>query len=183
MGSALPRRHWPRAPSLVVLRLYIDEDSMRRGLAPAIRDVGFDCLTAGEASNRGLSDEEQLAFAASVRRTLFTQNVRDYRMLHFAWAAASRGHGGIVAPGDQRASIGDQIRALGQLDANGVRRGSREPVLLSPELSNVNANPAPVPARSPRSPSHRPQSSTRGCGGACASAQAGPCSGAWRAGR
>jgi hypothetical protein len=61
--------------------------------------------------------EEQLAFAASVRRTLFTQNVRDYRMLHFAWAAASRGHGGIVAPGDQRASIGDQIRALGQLDA------------------------------------------------------------------
>ena len=89
---------------------------MRRGLAPALRAAGIDCLTAQEAGNRRWSDPEQLEFAASVSRTIYTQNVRDFRVLHFAWISAGRPHAGIIVLGDQRTPIGVQVRALQRLD-------------------------------------------------------------------
>jgi predicted nuclease of predicted toxin-antitoxin system len=94
---------------------YLDEDSMRRGLAEALRAAGFDCLTAADAANLGQSDPEQLAYAASHGLVLYTQNVRDFRILHFEWTASSRSHAGIIALGDQRASIGMQVRAVQRL--------------------------------------------------------------------
>ena len=94
---------------------YLDEDSMRRGLAGALQAVGLDCVTAVEAENLGRSDAEQLTYASATGCVMYTQNVRDFRILHQDWAASGRQHAGIVALGDQRASIGVQVRALQRL--------------------------------------------------------------------
>jgi predicted nuclease of predicted toxin-antitoxin system len=74
------------------LRYYLDEH-MRPAIAEGLRARGIDAITTGEAdrAHRGLSDEDQLRFAASGNRVLVTED-RD-----FARAAIGRlPHAGIV---------------------------------------------------------------------------------------
>lgn len=77
------------------LRLYLDED-VDPLLAHVLRDRGVDCLSTNEAAKRGLSDEEQLVFAASQLRTILTFNVRDFVVLARQYARAGLHHSGIV---------------------------------------------------------------------------------------
>jgi len=67
-------------------------------LAAALRHDGFDALSCPEAglSNRGISDAEQLAFAAREGRAILTFDVRDYRRLDAEWKSAGRAHAGII---------------------------------------------------------------------------------------
>lgn len=58
------------------IRLYWDEDAQRTSLVRALRARRVDVLTANEAGKVGISDAEQLAFAASLERTVFTFNGR-----------------------------------------------------------------------------------------------------------
>ena len=77
--------------------LFLDEDVDPR-LAVLLGHDGFDVLTttgAGRA-NRGLSDDDQLGFAAAEQREIFTHNARDFEPLARLWAKAGRRHFGII---------------------------------------------------------------------------------------
>jgi predicted nuclease of predicted toxin-antitoxin system len=56
-----------------MVRLYLNEDMSSR-VAQALRGKGFDVLRSHEVGNEGLSDEEQLRYAAQEGRRLVTYN-------------------------------------------------------------------------------------------------------------
>ena len=57
---------------------------------------GFDALTTREAQRLHATDEEQLAFAVSEGRPLFTHNRADFESLHQTYIAAGNHHAGIL---------------------------------------------------------------------------------------
>lgn len=77
------------------IRLYLDED-VDPLLARVLRDRGEDCLSTQEAGNRGLSDAEQLAYAAKQGRAILTFNTRDFVLLAQGYVASGRPHKGII---------------------------------------------------------------------------------------
>jgi predicted nuclease of predicted toxin-antitoxin system len=78
-----------------VIQLYLDED-VRPLLAAVLRDRGYDVLTTAEAGMIGRSDAEQLDFATSQGRVLFTHNVRDYMRLSQEYSRTGRSHAGLI---------------------------------------------------------------------------------------
>jgi hypothetical protein len=96
----------------VRIRLYLDEDSNRRGLVQGFRARGLDVLTTLEAGMGGRLDEDNLEFATSQSRVLYTYNIADFYELHAAWLNAGRSHAGLILC-QQRYTIGEQLhRAL-----------------------------------------------------------------------
>lgn len=61
------------APRMSAIRLYLDEDAMRRSLVFGLRSRGVDVLTAAEAETINRRDEDQLEFAARSARVLYTK--------------------------------------------------------------------------------------------------------------
>lgn len=82
-------------PDPAPLRVYLDED-VDVLLAPLLAVHGIDCLTTLAAGNVGLTDEEQLAFAAAESRVLITHNRNDFERLAIDWWNQKRDHAGIV---------------------------------------------------------------------------------------
>jgi hypothetical protein len=79
------------------VRLFTDEHIFRQ-LARTLRDRGYDaesCQEAGRA-NRGLSDDEQLAYATGAGRAILTANARDFVRIDAEWKRTGRQHAGIV---------------------------------------------------------------------------------------
>lgn len=97
------------ASSPLFIRLYLDED-VHRGVAAALRMRGFDVLNAHDGGRWGLSDAEQLAYAAASERTLFTFNTADFLRLHRTWIEAGRPHWGIIV--SEQLSVGEVTRRL-----------------------------------------------------------------------
>jgi hypothetical protein len=64
------------------VRLYLDEDSMRRSLVFGLRARNVDVLTAAEADMINRQDEDHLAAASAAGRALFTYHTADYCALH-----------------------------------------------------------------------------------------------------
>jgi hypothetical protein len=60
----------------------------------------------------GRTDEEQLAFASSLGRILYTANRSDFARLHAERMRAGATHAGIIIRVRQRMPVGAQIRAL-----------------------------------------------------------------------
>src|SRR6266571_8813664 len=85
---------------------------MDHSLVRALRSHGVDVLTVAEAGRTQLSDGEQLMFAASEGRTLYTSNVGDFARLHRRWLDEERHHAGLIVLVDQLTDIGVQLRAL-----------------------------------------------------------------------
>lgn len=81
-------------PSLTAC-LLLDED-VNPALAPLLRQDGFDVRHVDELGRSGLSDEDQLAFAADEGRVLVTHNRDDFLVLARDWWASGRHHAGIV---------------------------------------------------------------------------------------
>jgi len=77
------------------MRLYLDEH-VPAILASALAAHGIDCLTTQDAGNPGLSDEDQLAFAASRGRALVTFNRKDFLILARQWQEQGRPHAGLI---------------------------------------------------------------------------------------
>lgn len=77
------------------LSFYLDEN-IQQALAGALRERGVDILTTQEAGNVGLSDSEQLNFAAQKNRVLVSYNKRDFAKLHYEGLSGKRAHNGIV---------------------------------------------------------------------------------------
>lgn len=90
-------------------RLLLDED-VQAGLAEALRRRGLDAVHLQELENKGLADAAVLALAAEQGRCLISYNVRDFVLLHNAYAAEGRPHPGILL-GAQR-PMGQLLRAL-----------------------------------------------------------------------
>lgn len=98
-----------------MILLYLDEDSLSRALVQALRRAGFDVLTAAEAGRRGLPDEDQLTFAASENRAVYSSNRADFARLHTVWLETRRHHAGIILLRNQQTGIGVQVSALVRL--------------------------------------------------------------------
>lgn len=80
-----------------------------------LRARGVDLLTTSEANWVGAADAEQLAFAAEMRRILYSFNVADFARLHRDRLRQGSRHYGIVVIPDQRYSVGEKIRRLATL--------------------------------------------------------------------
>jgi predicted nuclease of predicted toxin-antitoxin system len=103
------------------LRLLLDED-VRVLLAGILRERGHDVAHVLELGRQGLSDSDQLAFAARECRAILTHNIRDFVLLDRDYKARGRQHHGIL--------LSDQV-TLSELLARTLRclgRESRETV-------------------------------------------------------
>ncbi|HEX2570380.1 MAG TPA: DUF5615 family PIN-like protein [Polyangia bacterium] len=106
--------------------LYADENFPRQGVL-ALRALGHDVLTAGEAGNagQGIPDEEVLAFATRAGRAVLTINRRDFIRLHERFERMP--HEGIIVctqDGDVEAQarrIHEAIAAAGSLSGRLLR--------------------------------------------------------------
>ena len=98
-----------------MIPLYLDEDSVRHALVRGLRSNGIDVVTTLELGRIGAEDEDQLRFAVSQGRTLYTANLGDFHRLHTEWLRAGRHHAGIIVLPEQRTPVGGQIRALTKL--------------------------------------------------------------------
>ena len=104
------------------IRLLLDEDVQRRA-ASGLRLRHFDVVSVHEVSRVGLSDEEQLSYAVSEKRSLFSYNQRDYLKLHHDWLQLGKEHSGIVLS-DQipvREALDRLLHLLNQITADEMR--------------------------------------------------------------
>lgn len=106
---------WVPDESITMLALYIDEDSMDGDLVAALRARGVDVITAADAGMLGYSDPEQLEYATSQGRVLYSFNRGDFYCLHTNYLTEGRTHGGIILAPQQRYSIGTQLRQILEL--------------------------------------------------------------------
>ena len=88
------------------IRFHLDEN-VSNTVADGLRRRGIDVSTTPEQGLVSASDEEQLAFAYSQQRVIFTQD-RDFLVLH----SAGNEHAGIAYCIKGSRSIGEIIRGL-----------------------------------------------------------------------
>ena len=101
----------------MTIRLYIDEDSMSRGLVRALQARGVDVITALDAGMIERGDEEHLDYATEQGRVLYTFNVGDFYRLHTTYVAQGSLHAGIILARQQHYSVGEQMRRILKLIA------------------------------------------------------------------
>jgi len=100
---------------MTVIRLYFDADSMERAVVSGLRARGIDVTSALEVGMAESSDEEQLEFARTSRRVLFSFNVGDFQRIHTQYLSRGDTHAGIILAAQQRYSVGERIRRLQKL--------------------------------------------------------------------
>ncbi len=80
------------------MRFLLDEDLPPK-VAVIARSLGLDVVSVHEIGRTGLSDEDQLRFAASETRILVTRNRDDFIALtHRAYATNAPHHGVLLVP-------------------------------------------------------------------------------------
>jgi predicted nuclease of predicted toxin-antitoxin system len=77
------------------LGFFLDED-LPPAIAEMLRSKGITATSVVAEKRQGLSDEDQLRFAATHNLTLVTANVADYLELARQWTARGQNHAGIV---------------------------------------------------------------------------------------
>jgi len=97
------------------VRLYVDEDAAEDAVVDGLRDHGVDVLTILDAEMTSATDEEQLEFAISVDRAIYSLNVADFCRLHGEFLSSGKEHAGIIVIPRQRYSVGEKIRRLTEL--------------------------------------------------------------------
>lgn len=97
------------------IRLYLDEDAMRRSLAFGLRARTVDVLTALDAQMINREDEAHLINASSSERAVYTYNAADFSDLHQRWISDGRSHAGIIIGAQQRYRSGEELRRLMRL--------------------------------------------------------------------
>jgi hypothetical protein len=99
------------------VRVYFDADSMQRAVVAGLRARGVDVTTALDAGMTDRSDEDQLEFARSQGRVLFSFNASHFCRIHSELLAQGETHAGIILAPQQRYSIGERARRLLRLIA------------------------------------------------------------------
>lgn len=97
------------------IRLYLDEDSMRKSLVFGLRARSVDVFTAAESHMINRQDEDHLTAASAAGRALFTYNISDYCDLHQSWMNLQRTHAGIIVAPQQHYSVGEELRRIMRL--------------------------------------------------------------------
>jgi hypothetical protein len=100
------------------IRLYLDEDAMLRSLVRELRARGIDVTTPIEEGTLEFDDIEQLEYAKSKGRTIYTFNISDFYNLHTQFIEQGQSHAGIILVHQQQFTIGEQIRRILRLIAN-----------------------------------------------------------------
>lgn len=77
------------------IRLYLDEQ-VWPGLTDALATLGYDALHVYGVDRGGMTDDEQLTFAAEQGRAILTFNIKHFVPLTTLWYEAGRDHAGIV---------------------------------------------------------------------------------------
>ena len=97
--------------------LYLDEDTIKKGLVQALRNAAIDVTTTAEKNRLGFPDKEQLIYATNQGRVIYTFNVKDFCRLHSIFLTENRNHAGIIIGHQQRYPIGQQLRGILRLIA------------------------------------------------------------------
>ena len=94
------------------LLVYLDHNADPL-LATDARRAGYDVVAAVEVGNAALADIDQLGWATSQGRCIFTHDFDDYPRLATDWFHAGRDHAGIIlCPQPPRISYGEMLRRL-----------------------------------------------------------------------
>ena len=92
-----------------MIKLYLDEN-VPVALSTALRLRGYDVLTVRDVSQKGLSDLDQLKYASSQNRVIFTFNVADFHKTHSEFIKEGLDHAGIIL--SRQLPIGTIVKAL-----------------------------------------------------------------------
>ena len=95
---------------MLELKLYLDEDTHSYALINALTARGIDVLSTGEANRSRTPDNEQLLYATSQNRVIFTFNVKDFVLLHHGFLTEGWEHAGIIV--SQQLPTGVVLRRL-----------------------------------------------------------------------
>ncbi len=94
------------------IALYCDEDVLE-GIAEALRQRGYDAVSAAEAGMLERSDAEQFEYAVRHRRAILTYNASDYVCLANAWFSAGKEHDGVIISQQfSKRQFGELLRRL-----------------------------------------------------------------------
>jgi hypothetical protein len=97
------------------IRLYMDEDSGDTALVLALQNRGVDVITTLSVNRLSFTDEEQLIWASSQGRVLYSYNIRDFYSLHTAFLTQKNFHAGMILVQQQHYSIGELMRGIFKL--------------------------------------------------------------------
>ena len=81
---------------MTVIQFYLDEDATSNRLLQALRNRGADVVSALEAGMLAQPDEQQLEWALSNQRVIYSFNARDFYRIHSDWLSCEKSHAGIV---------------------------------------------------------------------------------------
>ena len=98
-----------------MIKLYLDED-VPESIAKALRLRGYNVTTVKEAGRKGLTDIDQLKYASSENRVIFTFNVADFCKIHSEFITKGFNHSGIIL--SKQLPIGIIFKALLRLLPN-----------------------------------------------------------------
>ncbi len=91
------------------VKLLSDED-VHASLAEALRKRGYDAVHLQELDRKGLSDAEQLAYAAAQERCFISFNIKDFVLLHNLYVTEEKEHWGILV--SKQRPVGEVLRRL-----------------------------------------------------------------------
>ncbi len=102
-----------------MIPLYLDEDALNVVLAQGLATRGIDVSTVTIAGMRRRSDAEQLEFASSQGRAIFSFsfsfNVAHFLGLHAAYMRAGKHHAGFILVRQRRYTPSEMLRRLTRL--------------------------------------------------------------------
>lgn len=78
------------------IKLYLDENAIRNAFVNELRSRGIDVTTTKEQNTDGYTDPQQLEFAYSLGRVIFTYNIHDFDFLHKQYLTQGKHHAGII---------------------------------------------------------------------------------------
>lgn len=90
----------------------MDQDSLDFDVISGLKLAGIDVVSSEEAGMKRAPDAEQLAFATSLGRVIYTANRADYARLHHEWMANGLHHAGIIIRARQQIGVRWQIRSI-----------------------------------------------------------------------
>lgn len=121
------------------IRLYLDEDTIKKALVQALRNAEIDLVTTSEANNLRRPDDEQLIWATEQNRVIYSFNVGDFYRLHSTYMQQNRSHAGIVLVQRQSYSVGEQLRGVQRLmDAMSAEEMRNKLVFLGVYIREAN---------------------------------------------
>jgi predicted nuclease of predicted toxin-antitoxin system len=106
------------------MRFFLDED-LSDAIAVAAQVRGIDIISARQARRGGLTDEEQLLFAAQEERCVISKNAKHFVPLSREFEARGLPHAGVLLvarslPGERFSAIVEAIQRFNEEHRDGI---------------------------------------------------------------